>query len=61
MSGHRHCVDSGPGENKMSQIKRLRCYVVVCNNGYSSHHLLLISEPLKTHRINVTFILQGMH
>ncbi len=56
----RHCVDSGAGEDKMSQIKRLRCFVVGCNNEYSSRHLLLTSEPLKMQRINVTFILKGM-
>ncbi len=56
----RHCVDSGAGEDKMSLIKRLKCLVVGCNNEYSSHHLLLTSEPLKTQRINVTFILKGM-
>ncbi len=43
----------------MSPIKRLRCFVVGCNNEYSSRHLLLISEPLKTQRINVTFIFEG--
>ncbi len=42
-------------EDKMSQIKRLRCFVVGCNNQYSSRQLLLTSEPLKTQRINVTF------
>ncbi len=56
----------------MSQIKRLRCFVVGCNNEYSSRHLLLTSEPLKMlnrlrgltvnglKRINVTFVLKGM-
>ncbi len=43
----------------MSLIKRLRCFVVGCNNEYSSHHLLLTSEPLKTQRINVTFVFEG--
>ncbi len=33
-----HCVDSGAGEDKMSLTKRLRCFVVGCNNEYSSHH-----------------------
>ncbi len=28
----RHCVDSGAGEDKVSQIKRLKCFVVGCNN-----------------------------
>ncbi len=45
----------------MSPIKRLRCFVVGCNNEHSSHHLLPTSEPLKTRRINVTFVLKGMH
>ncbi len=44
----------------MSQIKRLKCLVVGCNNEYSSRHLLLTSELLKTQRINVTFTLKGM-
>ncbi len=68
LSSVHHCVDSGAGEDKMSPIKRLRFFVVGCNNEYSSRHLLLTSEeldipwhPLKTQRINVTFILKGMH
>ncbi len=44
----------------MSQIKRLRCFVVGFNNEYSSRHLLPTSELLKTLRINVTFVLKGM-
>ncbi len=52
---------SGAGEDKMSQIKWLRCLVVGCNNEYSRRHLLPTSEPLKTQRINVTFILKWMH
>ncbi len=44
----------------MSPIKRLRCFVVGCNNEYSSRHLLLTPEPLKMQRINVTFILKRM-
>ncbi len=47
------------GKTRMSPIKRLRHFVVGCNNGYSSRHLLLTSEPLKTQRINVTFIFEG--
>ncbi len=47
------------GKTRMSQIKRLRCFVVECNNEYSSHHLLPTSEPLKTQRINVTFLSEG--
>ncbi len=35
----------------MSPIKRLKCFVVGCDNEYSSRHLLLTSEPLKTQRI----------
>ncbi len=51
---------SGAGEDKMSPIKRLRRFVVGCNNEYSSRHLLPTSEPLKTQRINITFVLKGM-
>ncbi len=54
----RHCVDSGAGEDKMSPIKQLRCFVVGCDNEHSSRHLLPTSEPLKTQRINVTFALK---
>ncbi len=50
---------SGAGEDKMSQIKWLKCFVVGCNNEYSSRHLLLTSEPLKTQRINITFAFEG--
>ncbi len=53
----RHSVDSGAGEDKMSQIKGLRHSVVECNNEYSSRHLLPTSELLKTQRI--TFVLEG--
>ncbi len=49
---------SGAGEDKMSQIKWLRCFVDGCNNEYSSHHLLPTSEPLKTQWINVTFVFE---
>ncbi len=48
------------GEDKMSPIKGLKCLVVGCNNECSSRHLRPTSEPLKTQRINVTFILKGM-
>ncbi len=48
----------GAGEDNMSQIKRLKCLVVGCNNEYSSHHLLPTSEPLKMQKINVTFALK---
>ncbi len=48
------------GKTGMAPIKRLNCIVVGCNNEYSSHHLLLTSEPLKTHRINITLVLKGM-
>ncbi len=51
-----HCVDSGAGEDKMSQIKRLKCFVVGCNNEYSGRNLLPTSEPLKTQRINVNLL-----
>ncbi len=54
------CHQSTIVSTRMSLIKRLRCFVVGCNNEYSSHHLLLTSEPLKTQRINVTFILKRM-
>ncbi len=40
-------------------VQRLRCFVVGCNNEYSSCHLLPTSEPLKAHRINVTFVFEG--
>ncbi len=62
VSGELSTVVSGPvqGKTRMSPIKRLRCFVVGWNNEHSSHHLLLTSEPLKTQRINVTFILKGM-
>ncbi len=43
----------------MSPIKRLRCFVVGCNNEHSSCHLLPTSEPLKMQRINVTFVFEG--
>ncbi len=32
-------TDSGAGEDKMSPIKQLRCFVVGCNNEYYSRHL----------------------
>ncbi len=57
----RPSVNSGAGEDKMSPIKRLRRFVVGYNNEYSSRHLLLTSELLKMQRINVTFVLKGMH
>ncbi len=50
--------DSGAGKTRTSLIDRLRCFVVGCNNEYSSRHLLPTSEPLKTQRINVTFALK---
>ncbi len=46
------------GKTRMPPIKRLRRFVVGCNNEYSSCHLLLTSEPLKTQRINITFTLK---
>ncbi len=62
VSGELSTVVSGPvqGKTRMSPIKRLRCFVVGWNNEHSSYHLLLTSEPLKTQRINVTFISKGM-
>ncbi len=47
------------GKTRTSPIKRLRCFVVGCSNEYSSRHLLPTSEPLKTQRINVTFVFEG--
>ncbi len=46
------------GKTRISP-KRLRCFVVGCSNEYSSRHLLPTSEPLKTQRINVTFVLNA--
>ncbi len=43
--------NSGALKDKMSQIKRLRHFVVGCNNEYSSHHLFPTSEPLNAQRI----------
>ncbi len=37
--------------------KRLRCFVVGCNNEHGMHHLLPTSAPLKTQRI--TFVFEG--
>ncbi len=37
--------------------KRLKCFVVGCNNEHSSHHLLQTTEPLKTQWI--TFVFEG--
>ncbi len=37
--------------------KRLRCFVVGCNNEYSSRLLLPTSEPLKMQRI--IFVFEG--
>jgi len=44
----------------MTRHKRLKCLVVTCNNEYSSRNLLLTSEPLKTQRINISFVLKWM-
>ncbi len=59
---HQSAIVSAPvqGKTRMSPIKRLRCFVVGCNNEHSSRHLLQTSEPLKIQRINVTFVLKGM-
>ncbi len=46
------------GKTRMSPIERLGCLVVGCNNEYSSRYLLPTSEPLKTQRINVTFVFE---
>ncbi len=47
LSSVHHCVYSGAGEDKMSLIKWLRCFVVGCNNEHSSRHLFQTSELLK--------------
>ncbi len=62
VSCHQSATVSTPvqGKTRMSPIRWLRCFVVGCNNEYSSHHLPLTSEPLKTQRINGTFILKWM-
>ncbi len=62
VSCHQSIIESTPvqGKTRMSLIERLRRSVVECNNEYSSRHLLPTSEPLKTQRINVTFILKWM-
>ncbi len=62
VSCHQSAIVLTPvqGKTRMSSIKRLRCFVVGCNNEHSSHHLLLTSEPLKVQRINVTFALKWM-
>ncbi len=39
----------------MSPIKRLRFFVVGCNNEHSCRHLLPTSEPLKMQRITFVF------
>ncbi len=38
--------------------KRMRCFVVGCNNKHSGRHLLAASEPLKMQWI--TFIYEGI-
>ncbi len=42
----------------LSPIKRLRGFVVGCNNEYNNRHLLPTSELLKTQKINLTFIFE---
>ncbi len=37
--------------------KRLKCFVIGCNNEHSNRHLLPPSEPLKTQWI--TFVFEG--
>ncbi len=54
----RHCVNSGAEEDKMSPINRFKCLPVGFDNEYSSRHLLLTSEPLKSQRMNDTFALK---
>ncbi len=60
MRAVRLCVSSGAGEDKMSLIRRLRCFVVGYSNEYSSRHLLPTSEPLKTQSINFTLVFKEM-
>ncbi len=43
------------GNTRISQTKRLRCFVLGCNNEYSSRKLLPTSEPLETKRITFDF------
>ncbi len=47
-----HCFTTS--ETRMTS-KRLRCFVVRCNNEHSSRHLLLTSDPLKMQWITFVF------
>ncbi len=51
-----HCFNAGAYVDK-KVFKRMRWFVVGCNNKYSSRHLLLTSELLKTQW--VTFVFEG--
>ncbi len=52
-----HCFNARADVDKNCSYKRLMCYIVGCYNEYSSRHLPLTSEPLKTQWIR--FIWEG--
>ncbi len=58
LSSVRHCFQRRSRDRRESP-KRLRCFVVWCNNEHSSRHLLPTSELLKTQWVPLFF--KGMH